>query len=148
VEIEQAIGSILLVAGLGLLFLSVRALFFASRSRRWRKVPGSIRSVEITHDEEYDRYGVEVFYRYLIDGDDIMRSNLRFGPPMSFGNRQAAERYSRRYKAGQAHAVFVDPAMPTRSVLVPGFSSAALLGPVFACVLLYWGASILIRPLS
>lgn len=130
-------------ASLGVLVLikTLRELAFASASRRWPPVPGWIRAVDIEHDTNDDCYNVSVAYSYVVDGQDLPASNVRFGAQNSFSTKAAAEQYLAQFQPGQAHAIYVDPAVPTRSVLVPGLSFWAWACPLGALLLIWTGAA-------
>ena len=141
-------GAALLLVGTLALWLCGREIRFATTSLRWRQVTGRVSEVEITRDADSDRYHAEVHYVYRIDGDDIAGSRLRWGPVPSFAKKRDAEQFLSRFRTGHPATVYVDPGQPTRSVLLPGLNGWTFLAPVFACIPIWMGASMLLRSIA
>jgi hypothetical protein len=147
-DVQAIGGGLLLLLGVFALGLCLREMHVAGRSAHWRPTPGTVREVEITRDGENNNFHVEVHYRYRIAGQEFNASKLRWGPVPSFPNRPAAEQYLSRFRTGHPVMVYVDPERPGRSVLLPGFNSSSLIAPVFACIPIIMGASMLLRSVT
>jgi hypothetical protein len=147
-DVQAMGGGLLLLFGVLALGLCLREMHVAGLSAHWRPIPGTVREVEITRDGENNNFHVEVHYRYRIDGQEFTASRLRWGPMPSFPNKPAAEQYLSRFRTGHPVMVYVDPRRPERAVLLPGFHYASLIAPVFACVPVIMGASMLLRSIT
>jgi hypothetical protein len=147
-DVQAVGGGLLLLCGVLALGLCLREMHVAGRSAHWRPIAGTVHEVEITRDGENNNFHVEVHYRYRIDGQEYNASKLRWGPVPSFPNRLAAEQYLSRFRSGHPVMVYVDPARPARSVLLPGLHSSSLIAPFFACIPIIMGASMLLRSIT
>lgn len=107
----------LLLSGIGL------AVYVAAKSRRaqqellWPKVPGTIsRSVVELHGE-YFRAIIE--YAYVYGDRKYMGDTVRSGD-LLYNWAGPAERLCARFPEGTSVDVYIDPANPSQSVLIPG----------------------------
>ncbi|MBX3132280.1 MAG: DUF3592 domain-containing protein [Gemmatimonadaceae bacterium] len=132
----------LTVAGIGVVMWSTGEVLSGRASMHWVAVDAEILNTSLTQGVEArtgrKQWRPRVHYRYTWEGAAYEGRRLSFGlntfPDASAG----AETLQARYAPGSRHPVYVDPADPANSVLVPGMDVLVLflggIGLLFAMV--------------
>ena len=89
-------------------------------SEAWPTVAGTVMDSRLVALGEKNRsVGVEVSYRYAVDGRDFDGTRIRFAD-ITTGGRSDPATVQKRYPAGAEIRVHVDPQDATNAVLEPG----------------------------
>lgn len=117
----------------------------------WLEVPAEVVSARLD-TYRFNQFSEEEFvpvvrYRYAVAGKSYEGDRIRRVPVRS-ANRQSAERWLKRYRAGDSVTAYVDPENPEQAVLKKNSKAALLamvlpLGVVLAGLRLSWNA---VRP--
>ena len=117
------------------LWRGMRDFATARRSSGWPRVAGEIVSAEIVESDFDSEMGwrPRITYRYRVAGQVLNGERVAFGMYANFySNLCYAERYVRRYPAGQRVYVSHAPDDPAVSVLEPGITPWAFLAITLA----------------
>lgn len=113
---------------------------------RWRRVTGTIQSVEVTEHEDsrlsprIRMYTPHVVYEYVVNGREYMADRLKLGAmALSGTSKAAAEKTLRRFKLGQTAILYYNPENPSEASFRQGGMKPLVWG-VIGVVLLAAGA--------
>lgn len=123
----------LVFAGAGvamLVFMLVLPMQRMLEARSWPSVPCTVVSSGVTTHTDSDgtTYGVEIEYRYEVDGRSYTADRRSFGVDGSSSGRSGKERFVADHPPGKQLTCFVDPDDPTEAVLNKGWSASLLWG--------------------
>ena len=130
-ESSQLISLVVALAGGGLAAYGARTHIQATESRNWPTVTGTITKCKLhnqnsDNDDDPDAFRVEVEYEYEVGGTMFTCNTVSMGEssPQVSGNAALLvhDRFPLRGKVMVSH----DPANPSRAVLEPGNTRAAL----------------------
>ncbi len=124
--IMMALGTVFLVAGLGLGGYGVSLWRQGKATGNWPTVQGTVTHSDIRHqggeggDTGSGTYIADVRYTYTVDGVTHEGNAIGLGEFGVGGTGHARERAG-RYPVGAAVTVYVNPADPAHAVLEPGW---------------------------
>lgn len=123
----------LIFAGAGvamLVFLFVIPVMKVVEGRSWSEVPCTVVSSSVTTHSDSDgtTYGVEIRYRYEVDGRSYTSDRRSFAVDGSSSGRSGKEKFVANHPPGKAMTCYVDPADPASAVLDRGVSASFLWG--------------------
>ncbi len=123
----------LVFAGAGvamLIFLFVLPVMRVVDGRGWTPVPCTVVSSTVTTHSDSDgtTYGVEIVYRYEIDGRSYSSDRRSFAVDGSSSGRSGKEKFVADHPPGKAMTCYVDPSDPASAVLDRGISASFLWG--------------------
>lgn len=126
----MVVGGIFFTIGLGLLWpLGIKPVSEMLSSNDWVETPCEViwsRVVEHRGDDS-TTYSPDIFYKYKVDGVEH-RSNRYAVFSGSSSGRSSKVKIVNAYPSGSQQICYVDPSLPERAILKPGFSAMALLG--------------------
>jgi hypothetical protein len=129
-KIAAGVGLLLMVGGgVGSWFLLVRPAARLLAARSWTEVACTVVSSRVrTHEgDDGDTYSVDILYEYRWQGRPYRSSRYRFLGGSSSGAAGKREVVA-RYPAGSRRSCWVDPDVPSRSVLDRDFHPIYLVG--------------------
>lgn len=91
----------------------------ARQSLSWTKVDGKVLTAEVQKGGSKIGFCLDVTYSYHLDGGTFTGTKRSFGRP-SCGSERSANELAKAYVPGAAIDVYVNPANPFKSVLLPG----------------------------
>ena len=116
----------LIFLGLWFCVLSVFALVgwarhskFGRASENWNSVKGEILESSVQLDDDGDPFP-EIRFRYFVGKQEYQNDQITFEPIKM--REPVPTEFVDKYCAGKQVRVFVDPTVPSRSILEPGFS--------------------------
>jgi len=123
----------LVFAGAGaamLVFMTVLPLARMAGAGDWRPVPATVVSSSVTthSDSAGTTYGVEIEYRYEVNGRSYTSDRRSFGMSGSSSGRSGKEKFVADHPPGKQVTCYVDPDDPTEAVLNKGLSWSLLWG--------------------
>ena len=123
----------LVFAGAGaamFVFMTVLPVAGMLSATGWEPVPCTVVSSQVTTNSDSDgtTYGVEITYRYEIDGRSYTSARRSFGGHGSSSGRSGKEKFVAEHPAGKALTCYVDPDDPSQAVLNRGLSLSLLWG--------------------
>jgi len=130
---------IFLGAGIGVSFpIAIIPWQQAREAENWVEAEAEVIWSRVTthRSDDSTTYGIDIFYRYVVDGIEYRSNRYDFSTGTSSG-RQSKQRVVDRFPAGETFMCFVDPDQPERAVIdrdAAGIGWFALLPLVFILV--------------
>lgn len=134
-------GGLFAAAGVGMAFpLLINPVIKTEQAKAWIAAPATVVSskVESHHSDDGTTYSVDIAYRYTYNGTEFSGDRYRFLGGSSSGYDGKAE-VVKKYPAGHAFEVFVDPNNPVDSIIRREYGADFFLGIV---PLLFFGAGV------
>jgi hypothetical protein len=130
----------LLLFGLGMLAWALIEWRLALKSLAWPTVRDLIVDSKVHRHTRRYRWDWHVGYRYCVDGRHYKGWRVYYGSTVPIS---VARKIVRKFPAESTAAVYYDPLMPARSVLVPGANRYTylgfLIGPIcWSMALVFW----------
>ncbi len=135
-----------LLIGLGIAIFGFVTLLKAKESPSWPTAEGVITSSELKSwlDDEGDRlYRAEIFYEYMVGGNQLTGNNVKFGK-VSTSQPSDAEKILQKYPEGVPVKVFYNPDDFEVSVLEPGVHGTTWFMLIFGTVFGAFGLGFLL----
>lgn len=124
-------GTIFIVAGLGVTYLTFLGPFLRQRAARdWTPVEAVVEQSRVrshSSDEDTTYYSVDITYRYHIDGRDYRGDRYNFDTGSS-SDYEGKQRVVAAHPPGSTLFVYVNPADPFDSVIVRDMGATLYLG--------------------
>lgn len=139
-------GLVFLLPGLGISwFLGVSPMLKTRAAQNWERAPAEVLSSRVrTHrGSDSTTYSIEIKYRYEWEGQTHEGERYDFVGGSSSG-RAAKERVVREYPEGHGFDVYVNPEIPSESVIDPSFRLFYLGMLAFGGVFVLTGAGVCI----
>ena len=137
-----AISSIFVVIGIVIMALGGKSLLKASSSESWPTTDAVVKSAEL--ESYYDResrnttYGAEVTYEYVVDGNQFIGDQVKFGKVAS--DYEGANYYLNKYPKGKNILTHYNAEDPSESILEPGIHRSTWFKPIFGFVFTLFGS--------
>jgi len=109
-------------------YFHLKSIIRGRRSKNWRRVKAEITSSGI--DRESGTYYPKIIYRYTVNGRDYINDTYTFVGTGQMLKRNVVS-IALQNPVGKQIDVFVDPADPSRSVIVPGAHASSYFNIVF-----------------
>jgi uncharacterized protein DUF3592 len=135
-----AMSVLVLLAGLGTIYVGRKNQRLALASALWPQTTGTITALNIAeiertaNDNEYMVFRPEVAYAYAVEGRTYTGDRIAFGDQTK-GSRNDAQKLLAPYQVGGPVQVFYDPADPQAATLTTkaaGATSARVFGVLLA----------------